>query len=76
MATAITSRAIRTTGPRSWSSIRRAAMQLASTIMAPTDRSIPPEMTTTDWAMASRAKVRVPATMPRISKGPNAGIWL
>ena len=51
-------------------------MQLARTIIAPTERSIPPEMTITDCAMASRARVMVPATMPRISKGPNAGIWL
>ena len=76
MATATTRTAIRTTVPRSWSSIRRAAMQLASTIIAPTDRSMPPEMTITDWAMASRARAMVPATRPRTSKGPNSGIWV
>jgi len=51
-------------------------MQLDRTIIAPTDRSMPPEMTITVWAMACRARVMVPATMPRISKGPKAGIWL
>jgi hypothetical protein len=50
-------------------------MQLVSTIIAPTDRSMPPEMTITVWAMASRARVMVPATMPRTSKAPKAGIW-
>jgi hypothetical protein len=75
MATTTTSRATSTTGPRSCSSMRRAAMQLVRTIIAPTDRSIPPEMTITVWAMASRARVMVPATMPRTSKAPKAGIW-
>src|SRR5215216_4078242 len=73
MATTMTSRATSTTGPRSCSSMRRAAMQLVRTIIAPTDRSIPPEMTITVWAMASRARVMVPATMPRTSKAPTPG---
>ena len=75
MAITTTSNATRTTGPKPASSISRAAMQLVSTIIAPTDRSIPSEITMTVWAIASRASVMVPATMLRTSKAPNTGIW-
>ena len=59
-----------------WSSINRAAMQLASTIIAPTDRSMPPEITTIAWAIARNASGRVAAVMVRTSKPPNCGTWL
>ena len=56
-----------------WSSIHSADRQLANTIIAPTDRSMPPEMTMTPWAMARKASVIVPAVIVRISKPPNFG---
>ena len=59
--------------PRPWSSIHSADRQLASTIIAPTDRSMPPEITITAWAMARKASAIVPAVIVRISKSPNCG---
>ena len=59
--------------PRSWPSIQRAAMQLTSTIIAPTDKSMPPEITMMACAMAKKASVIVPAVIVRIWKGPNVG---
>ena len=41
--------------------------------MAPIDRSMPPEITITDWAMARKASDIVPAVIVRISKLPNWG---
>ena len=59
--------------PRPWPSIHSAARQLANTIIEPTDRSMPPEMTTTAWAMARNASAIVPAVIVRISKSPKRG---
>ena len=56
-------------GPPSSSADR----QLVSTIIDPTDRSMPPEITITAWAMARKARLIVPAVMVRISKAPNCG---
>ena len=41
--------------------------------MAPIERSIPPEITITDWAIARKASDIVPAVIVRISKLPNCG---
>ena len=73
IATTTTRTATRTTGPRSCSSISRAAMQLVSTIIAPTDRSMPPEMTITVWAMASRTRVMVAGDDAADLEGPEGG---
>ena len=51
----------------------QADRQLASTIIGPTDRSIPPEMTITAWAIARKASDIVPAVIVRISKSPKSG---
>src|SRR5918997_5089487 len=51
-------------------------MQLASTIIAPTDRSMPPEITTSAWAIARKASGSVAAVMVRTSNPPNSGTWL
>ncbi len=59
--------------PNPWSSIQSADRQLANTIIEPTDRSMPPEITTTPWAMATNARLIVPAVIVRISKSPNLG---
>ncbi len=57
-----------------WPSMVRAATQLVSTIIAPTDRSMPPAMTITAWATARKANGRPFLTMEVISKVPNRGI--
>ena len=59
--------------PRPWSSIHSADRQLASTIIAPTDRSTPPDTTIAPWAMARKASGIVPAVIVRISKPPKSG---
>ena len=56
------------------SSIHIADRQLANTIFAPTDRSIPPEMTITLWAIARKASDIEPAVIVRTAKPLTSGI--
>ena len=56
------------------SSIHIAERQLANTILAPTDRSIPPEMTITLWAIARNANDIEPAVTVRMAKPLTSGI--
>ncbi len=73
MAMAMTTSASATHVPRLCPSIQRAARQLVNTIMEPTERSMPPEITMMDCAMARKARLIVPAVMVRTSKAPNLG---
>ena len=59
---------------RPLSSIHIAERQLANTIFAPTDRSIPPEMTITLWAIARNANDIEPAVTVRMAKPLTSGI--
>ena len=56
-----------------WSSIHIADRQLANTIFAPIDRSMPPEMTITLWAIARKASDIVPAVIVRMAKPSTSG---
>ena len=49
-----------TANPSAWSFISTADVTLVSAIIEPTDRSIPPEMTTIAWATAANAIGRAP----------------
>ena len=71
-AIASTAMAMARHAPRPRPSIHSADRQLVNTNMAPTDRSIPPEITTTAWAMARNARLMAPAVMVRISNAPNS----
>ncbi len=52
----------------------RAATQLVRTIIAPTDRSMPPAITITAWATARKANGSPFLTMEVISNVPNRGM--
>ena len=45
-------------------------MTLVSAIIEPTDRSMPPEMTTMAWATAANASGRAPIARPWIWAAP------
>ena len=53
-----------------WPFIRTAEVTLASAIIEPTDRSMPPEMTTIVWATAANAIGRIAIARPWIAAGP------
>ena len=59
-AIATTATAMPTHSPIPCPSIQSADRQFVKTSIAPTDRSMPPEITTTAWAMARKARLMVP----------------
>ena len=61
--------------PSPRSPIQATDRQLTNTIIGPTERSMPPEITTMLWAMARKARLIVPAVIVLISKPSNLGSW-
>ena len=59
-----------TANPSPWSCIRTAEVTLVSAMIEPTDRSMPPEMTTIAWATAANAIGRAPIARFWISGAP------
>ncbi len=70
--TSISPNAISNAVAKLWSSISDAARTLITATITPSDRSIPPEMTITDWAIAANTSGSAPMTIEPRSNDVNA----